>query len=533
MSSRISGVSQSTYQIEEIMAAGHLSHTLALAGRSIRADENRVLIHLLRGMVVIFIVFIMMMAVSEMTRNDAPGQGIFYIVATINSFATFLAAIAFFPSTITEEKEARTLGLLRMADVGPMAIIAGKSLPRLGLIVALLVIQIPIVLLAVTLGGVTWQMIVKTFLSLVLTAGVLCGLATFISVMSKSTRTAASVFVAILLLTPIVISIVIGILVYLLGESFLEAIFEPMIPWLAPLVFFTHFFDVGASAGVWSSEFLYFAAVYVAVAGAFFFLAWLFFDRASDSTAEATTPRPFGLRLRRDSRSSRRPWAASLAWKDFWFVGGGALGFTIRMVGYPLIAVVLSVLNYPHNLTDVELYLFWLTACCLFVEIAVVCSRLFRHDLDNYTWSSLMMLPKSVGNLVWEKSWGASLIIGPSLFWLLFSGLLTDNDIVEEMARGIQRDPEVAFAYLVFFGDVIASALMIVYLSLRTRYGAIPFTIVFNMIGWTLFGMLMALIQPREPGGPLLFLCFVFFVISVVLVEQIRNRLVFLAAVDE
>lgn len=515
------------------MNAGRLSHTLALAGRSIRADENRIWMHLLRGLVVVFLVVMLMVAVAEMGNNDAPGLVIYGFIAGINSVAVFLAAIAFFPSTITEEKEARTLGLLRMADIGPTAVIAGKALPRLCIIVAMLCVQIPIALLAVTLGGVTWQAVVRTFICLMVLSTVLCSLATLISTLAKSTRTAASTFVALLIATPLTISVGTLIAVLTLGERFLEAIFEPLMPWLLPLIPWMHMFEGFGSTAVWSPSFLYYTIVYLIVAGGFFFLSWMVFDQAEDSPAEAGGTRPIGLRLGGKARLSRGVWTKALAWKDFWFVGGGKVGFAIRMVAYPSVAAGLALINYPHDLSYLDEYLFWITAICLPVEIGVICSRLFRHDLDNYTWSSLMMLPKTLGGLVGEKALGATIVILPSLFWMLFSGMILNNEIISEIVREINREPEVAFGFLALFGTGVMAALMIVYLSLRTRYGAIPLTIVVCGIGWIIFGVTMEVLRVREPGGPFLFACFVLFVISVILVERIRNRLVLLASLDE
>lgn len=515
------------------MAAGHLTHTLALAGRSIRADENRLMIHLLRGGVVLFMVIMMMFAVSEMGVRDAPGVAIFWGVVLIDSIAVIMAAIAFFPSTITEEKEARTLGLLRMADVGPMAVIAGKVLPRLGLIVVLLLIQIPIVLLAVTLGGVTWQHVFQTFLALIISSLSFCAFATLLSVYCKSTRNATSLFVSI----PIV-----GSVSYVLGLAFIAWTFPNRVieflgtvtlEWLWPVIPWSHSWNGFAGSVVWTPSFLYFTTVHVVVAAIFFLLAWLAFDRAVDSAGEADVARPVGLRSLGKTRASRRAWSSAVAWKDFWFVGGGAIGFVIRMVGYPLVAAFLAWLSGPSSLVHVDAFLIGLTIGCLPIEIAVICSRLFRHDLDNHTWSSLMMLPKSLGGLIWEKAWGASIVILPSVFWLCFTAIAINDDFMDEIFRGIRRDPEIVFGYLVLVAITITAGLMIVYLSIRTRYGAIPFTIVLMGAAATLFGMLMASIGPNEPGGPLLFACFICFVISVILVEQIRNRLVFLAAVDE
>lgn len=518
------------------MAAGRLTHTLALASRSIRADENRLLSHILRGGVNLFLVFLMIVAVADMGRNDAPGQVIFMIVAAINAVAVLLAGIAFFPSTITEEKEARTLGLLRMADVGPLAIIGGKVLPRLMLIVVLLVIQIPITLLAITLGGVTWEQVVQTFLALIISSITLCSIATVISIFCSSTRNSASLLVSLLIITPIAFGMMIWGIYELFGRSVADAIGEWMENWVlpaSPLPYIPVFGVMGGTADtVWTPTFIYFTAVNLIVAGGFFFIGWLSFDRAIDTTGQSDLPRPVGLKLSGKSRSSRRSWSASIAWKDFWFIGGGYVGFTIRMLLYPILAIGLSLLVDRNSMVNIGDYLFGITIGCIPIEVAVLASRLFRHDLDNFTWSSLLMLPRTLGGVVIEKLWGAAIALVPSFFWLFFSFIL-DPELVHEVVRSIDRDPEVLFLILMWLAEFVMAALMITFFSLKSRYGAIPLTIFILIVGnITYFTFLFGLLELREVEGAFMFACFICFVISVVLLEQTRKTLVMLAARD-
>lgn len=515
------------------MAAGRLTHTMALAGRSVRADENRVLMHILRGAVMCFLTFLIMVGVWEMGSNDAPGQLLFFFICLINLASVVLASVAFFPSTITEEKEARTLGLLRMADVGPMAIIAGKVMPRLGIILVLLAIQIPIVLLAITLGGVTWEQVVRAFLTLMLTSLTLCALATLFSVVCKSTRNSSSLLVVFLIITPISLWLTMWIIAEVWGYSTLSVIQENLQTWLWPLLPITHLFEFAGGTTLFDPQFVYFVSTHLVASALLFLIGWVLFDRAIDSTGQAELPRPVGLKLMTArERSSRRAWSKSLAWKDYWFVGGGIVGFGIRMVLYPLLAVGVAALDSGSAMVNVGDYLFGITLGCIPIELAIICSRVFRHDLDNFTWSSLLMLPRTLGGVVGEKLLGCVATLIPSVGWFCFSFLL-EPEILRDIMRDISREPEVLFAILMMVAQVITGSIMITYFSLRTRYGAIPFTIFVLGIGNIVYWMFIGIIaQPRDVSGPLMFNCFICFVTSVILLENTRKTLVMLGERD-
>ena len=84
-----------------------------------------------------------------------------------------------------------TLGLLRMAGIGPLALLSGKSIPRMFGAVLLLSSQFPFTLLAITLGGVTIHQVTATYYSLLSYTLLLANVALFCSVVSRRTSGAA------------------------------------------------------------------------------------------------------------------------------------------------------------------------------------------------------------------------------------------------------------------------------------------------------------------------------------------------------
>ena len=104
-------------------------------------------------------------------------------------FAT-LAGPLMFATCITEEKEEQTLGLLRMANVGPLSLLLGKLAPRLASALLILIVQFPFTLLAITLGGVGWSQVFAAFCTLLAHVFLIANVGLFCSVVGRRTGSA-------------------------------------------------------------------------------------------------------------------------------------------------------------------------------------------------------------------------------------------------------------------------------------------------------------------------------------------------------
>ena len=130
-----------------------LRGTLALMIRGLRFDCRRWQMHALRFLLVAIFLFLLFISWIEyvVSIGTAPGLGFFSYITYTNFVFITLGGMSFFTSSITEEKEEQTLGLLKMAGVNPLGILMGKLGPRLLNALLLLAIQFPFVQLAVTL----------------------------------------------------------------------------------------------------------------------------------------------------------------------------------------------------------------------------------------------------------------------------------------------------------------------------------------------------------------------------------------------
>ena len=181
-----------------------LRGTLALMTRGLRFDCRRWQMHALRFLLVgFFLLFLFIAWVSSLTAlGSAPGLDFFWSITFTNYAFVTLAGMSFFTSTITEEKEEQTLGLLKMAGVNPLGILLGKLGPRLVNALLLLAIQFPFVQLAVTLGGVLHRQVQAVYITLAGYIVLMAGVGLIASVIAHETRRAA-LLVSLAILIPL------------------------------------------------------------------------------------------------------------------------------------------------------------------------------------------------------------------------------------------------------------------------------------------------------------------------------------------
>jgi hypothetical protein len=163
-----------------------IQKTLALLHRALRVDARLMRTHAFRAGLVALVAYQLSEVVSGGGgRFGAPGLQFFDWVCVWNFWFITLAGATFFATAITEEKEEQTLGLLKMAGIGPVALLTGKWLPRMFGAALRLSVLFPFTVLAITLGGVLWDQVLAAYWTLLahlvlvgsvgLLASVVCG----------------------------------------------------------------------------------------------------------------------------------------------------------------------------------------------------------------------------------------------------------------------------------------------------------------------------------------------------------------------
>ena len=167
------------------------SPLLALFIRSLREDSRQKLTYIARSGLVVVILLFLFSVQSSMGWANAPGLEFFTIVIGIDFIFVLLAAVSYFCSAISEEKEEMTLGLLRMTNLNPLSILLGKSTSRLCTAILLFGAQVPFTMLAITLGGISLHQVFAAYLAVAAFLVLISNLALLASVICRRTAGAA------------------------------------------------------------------------------------------------------------------------------------------------------------------------------------------------------------------------------------------------------------------------------------------------------------------------------------------------------
>jgi hypothetical protein len=459
-------------------------------------------------------------------RMAAPGLIVHSGLLVVNFVLVCLLGTGIFAKAIAEEKEDRTLGLLRMTSLGSVSILLGKAGGALLCLILLMLAQLPFALLSVTLGGISWTQVVASYAALLGLLLVQASLGLFWSVQCQSSRGAALMTVlslALLFLTPWFFFILSwgqnsGVTQIFIQQGLL--IFQAISPFYRAYTTVQGFDGEILSIQVISN---------VAMAVFFFLLAWWRFAAGAWEQPQGSSRiRQCLDAIGRCCARRRRSWRFAMMWQTFHFVGGGRMAFATRYVGillylcYLLWLVLHPPQNYFYDSVERRLGDFMLSTSliALSIEAAWSLGRLFGIDRQEGCWASLYASPLSLGQIVRQKVIGWLLALSPWILLFAVGFVLSD-----ELSSFLQRDwhDDVFWAGM---GVVTAAVLLIVYLSLFARRAPVMMT-----AGILLVGNISLLITLDIIGinAEEFFCIFANFGASVWLVFAIRRRLIQLA----
>jgi ABC-type transport system involved in multi-copper enzyme maturation permease subunit len=453
-----------------------LRKTLALLVRALRVDARSIRPHLVRLGLLVTILWLLFIADESSRLSGAPGLVLFQSLTYVNTWFITIVGVTYFASAITEEKEERTLGLLKMADIGGASILLGKWAPRVLGMLSLVAVQFPFTLLAVTLGGVTQAQVNAVYAALflhLLSVGTYSLLA---SVYCRNTGTACRVAFTAIFLRWMIPTLAWGIAQVpgtpWLGSSTLERVSQlndASIYTLTSRALSTTFAEGPFPAP---------AAWWLAESVCLFLVAWLLFEPCTrgDVLSEAR-PSVWSRWTARKQRShNRRAWASAITGKDFMLLAGGMRGSTLRFVGYATVVMVfLAIINIGGGTIspqDAGGTLLGFGFGFLVLDIAQSAAKVFRVELQDQTWSALMMLPRNANGIAWAKIGGCAIGWWPSLLMIFVGGLLVPN-AVTSLIDGIFH-PEAFLAVLYFAMQVVLFLELTVWTSITLTWAAWP-----------------------------------------------------------
>ena len=483
-----------------------MSALLALFLRSLRLHLRARSTVLARGALVGIILILLFLAHASATSVGAPGLGFFSAVMMLNLWFLTLAAVSYFASAITEEKEEGTLGLLQMTDLDPLAILLGKSTTRLCGALLLLAAQLPFTLLAVALGGISARQIFAAYATLGSYTFFLSCLALLASVVATRTAIASMLTGGFLVVEPLLVVAMqaapkFAALPQFRGKA--SGFAATLAAWgdgladASPFSRLGEIMTTGFRAGVFGGQFW----ICVIAGLVCFALSWALFDVfAGDSrffVSGRIVPRARG---RYGKFAPPRAWTISaVAWKDYYFLHGGPLAGYAKLLAYGLLCVWQFYLarNDTDPLASAAANIFGTMFFVLTIELGVIGSRMLRDEVRNKTLVGLAGLPFAMKHIVLMKVDGAKRALFPALFWLVIGAVLA---LVSIAANG-GSDPwqwiggALIFAYLGtqtwLFAHFAAD------FSLRLKWGALPLSFgvcaLANLIGAGMcFGVFVA-----------------------------------------
>jgi len=505
-----------------------LRKTLALLVRALRVDARSLRPHLVRVGLLATILWLLFLADTAARLTGSPGLQLFVSLTYVNVWFITIIGVTYFSSAITEEKEERTLGLLRMADIGSGSILLGKWAPRVVGMLSLIAVQFPFTLLAITLGGVTQAQVNAVYVALflhLLSVGTYSLLA---SVYCRNTGTACRV-------------------------AFLALFFRWLIPFLAGVLAvapgtgmfgsrplqFLHRFNEGSvyalTARALSTTFAEGpfpeAAAWSLVESVFvFFLSWLIFDWCTQGdTVSDVQPSVWTRFLSRRQRANhRRAWTAAIAGKDYMLLSGGTRGSTLRLLIYLVISIVFLVIvnigGGSITVQDVGGTLLGFGIGFLILDVVQSAAKVFRVELQEQTWSALMMLPRSMNGVAWSKIGGCAIGWWPSLSLIALGGLLVPNAISAILDGLFSPDVILAFGYFVL--QVVLFLELTVLTSITLTWAAWPLAAPLSFfLVFLCNGLLTTCLVSSTGGGGIQVIMFLLCGISAVLAAVLYHRI--------
>ncbi len=485
---------------------------VALLTRALRIEARSGWTYLLRVGLVGVLMLTLYATWQGASFGGAPGLRFFELVMLTNLAILTLAGLGFFASAVSEEREAQTLGLLRMTGLTPLVILLGKSTSRLLKAVGLLLVQMPFALLAVSLGGMMPRQIVASYIALGAYLVLLANLALLFSVVVRRTYQA---------------SVLTG--AALIGLAILCAQY----PWLSlfPIERLDAVLSVGWSGALTSLQ----TWTSLGVGAGLFVLAWMLFDLCTREASPAGPGRGLVPRRRLRRLAPGRSWsgASSVAWKDYHFYASGPVGaFGVVL----LIAVACAIAGWflrrdLDSWTDVRriFSMVFITASAVLIWLGAgrMAARVLQEELRARTLPALSLTRLSFAQILGNKALAVLLATVPAFAFLAAGIALIAPDWLWGMDVGLWTALSIWVSVLIHFSMYL---LLVAYFALRVRHGAVILALFAHMLVfhvWGLFALMLSLpaFFLGGPTGVMLWSATMCVPISALAAAGIRRRL--------
>ncbi len=453
-----------------------ISGTLTLFNWSLKMDSKSIYPHIIRAVFSFIMFFSISVAFMDAFGTSRTGLRFFETICYLNVLLITVSGVSYFVTAVTEEKDAGTFALMRLAGMTALSITLGKSTSRLVSSLMLLVIQLPFTFLAITLGGVLWQQIIASYIALAAWMVLVANLALFCSVRCATSGRAAGMAGTILVLMFVLPSLIINGLTALPAGYVPRGISDTLNRIPAALETINIFARLRLLLQT-DSPVIFFGPQFwisLVIAVTLFAISTLALDFWS-APVEAGGPSE-NPAIRRWSVG--RVWPMAVMWKEFVFFTGGRSFFVAKLIGGGILFAGFIVLQGKNG--DNSLYIlhgdyawaaFLTFAGFLALEVLLYSSGCLFYEIRQSTQSTLAAIPLSGVRILLEKAGGCLMALIPVMLWLGVTALSG----YEGIARECSTTMVISFLIVLGFSSHIA-----VILSLYTRWAALPLTVLIS-----------------------------------------------------
>jgi len=479
---------------------------LTLCNRALLLESRSWATVIIRALLLVFIGFILSEISDHSSSGGAIGLKFFAPISYSILIGITLYGFALFSTTITEEKEAQTLGLLKMAGISSLGILLGKSTSLLISALLLIACVIPFAMLSVTLGGVSTFQVMAVFILIVSHIIMIANVGLFFSVICSRSRQASSFTLGFILcygLLPYFVTLLVMEMQYNNNSpSFLLQSVADINLFVQQTCAFNRL-DVILTTGFQGSLFSTQTWFNCGIGIAFFIFSLLTFERFTRHEIP-TDPKRTLLLFKKKIKKSRSGRATKnfLIWKDYNFILGGLFHSIIRCLLYLIICIiVIGYSSYQQMRYNSSFEIEWedsgnaLMVIFLIISIASIAGRLsknFGSEKQWNTFSNLLMLPYSSYHLMLRKILCCFIATLPAVLFFFLSTLLN----LEDFSDGLSDFFSEIYGWTLLFSVPLFWNLTI-YLSLRIKRA--PAVLALGII--VLSYMLLIFIALSSGGG--------------------------------
>lgn len=396
----------------------------AFLTRSIRQESRLFSQHLLRGALAAVVLLLFLMQLTTSSLFGAAGSRFASSIVTAFYWFLTLVGLLHYSVAITEEKEEETLPLLRMTGVSNMALLIGKSVPRLAVAVLFLLVVAPFLVLSITMGGLVPEQILSCVLGLLSYAFLLSQLGLLASTLASDSRRAFTLSIVLWFAWELGHYLVqlASFTLRLYGLSPLAELASTCQSWLYERALYVHlgaYLNADRGDPIWFPQMTWHVLSGCGCLG----LSWLLFDvcnsRAIAQGAAAKSAGPTWRRAQR-RRQSAPASGNALIWKSSHFLLGGRKWLLVRLIGQPTLAIAAVVLiatlvqEWPEAIVF-AIALMVVATAVLLVDLARNLGRVLNEEVFQQTLVSLKMLPITTPQLLLPLISGVLPVVFPPM----------------------------------------------------------------------------------------------------------------------